>query len=447
MQLMRVVALGFVLATSIVLATAKPGACTTRYINVRALGAKGDGVTNDTGAINLAIFYANQYNDPDTIVFFEPGNYLYTSPIQIHGITLAGRQATLTGANTDANVNLSGSHTGLSDLNLANKVQGTLTAGVTVFATDSRVVNCTFEPNFGNAIFVGQGSTRISLVGNYFSLPQGQTQTGIRVSGCTDSTIQFNGVHGTSSQGGTGISVSTSTGVKLSYNSVFNLARGITVSNCQSISVANTVSVDCSTALALTACPTVSATDNNISGSIATAGQAILCSSCSDAVISKNTISNQLKGILPNSSDNARITENTVTNTTEPIYATSCNNIEVTSNTLSGGTFGIGFVTGHGKLSQNKISEMATQGIVATNMTSTIRISNNALKNCGLLNPNPAAVIYQNSLGASSIVISDNTYEGNKTNLQYFIWDVQPTPPSIVSGNTTNTLLPNRIGS
>jgi hypothetical protein len=90
---------------------------------------------------------------------------------------------------------------------------------------------------------------------------------------------------------------------------------------------------------------------------------------------------------------------------------------------------------------------MANQGIYVTGMTPSIHISNNALKDCGLAAVDPKAVIYQNSPSASSIVITDNTYEGNAAHLQYFIWDVQRTPPSVVSGNRTSTALPNRIGS
>jgi hypothetical protein len=64
-----------------------------------------------------------------------------------------------------------------------------------------------------------------------------------------------------------------------------------------------------------------------------------------------------------------------------------------------------------------------------------------------LSNPTPAAVIYVNSPSASGITITDNSYNGKTKNLQYFIWCKQGPPLADVSGNKTNTMLPNRIGS
>jgi parallel beta-helix repeat protein len=439
------VALGFVLATTAVFATARPAASEARLVPVKAFGAKGDGVTNDTAAINLAIFRAEQFKDPDTVVYFEPGTYLYTNTLEFAGITLSGTNATLLASAADVNVDLGGSRTALFGLNLSSKVRSLGTTAVTVFATDSKVTNCTFQDNFGNGIFVGSGA-RVSAVNNTFSITQGQTQSAIRVDGSSDCTFQFNKMVGTS-QGGTGISIGNSNGLTLSHNTVANLERGITVSNCRNIAITSNTINNCHNGIAINVSPTSKATENSIGGSLSTAGVAIQCNLSPDSVISKNSISDQLDGILPNNSDNARVTENVIADTTDSIYATNCKNIEFAGNTLSGGTLGIGFLTGYGTLTQNKITGMANQGIYVTGMTPSVHISNNALKDCGLVAVDPKAVIYQNSPSASTIAITDNTYEGNAAHLQYFIWDVQRTPPSVVSGNQTNTTLPNRIGS
>jgi parallel beta-helix repeat protein len=440
------VALGFVIATTAVFAAARPAASATiKVVNVKAFGAKGDGVTNDTAAINLAIFRAEQEKDPNTLVYFDPGTYLYTNTLEFSGVTMTGAGATLLASAADVNVDLRGSQTVLFGLSLASKVRSLGTTAVTVGATDAKVTNCTFQDNFGNGIFVGS-SARVSVTNNVFSITQGSTQSAIRVGGCSDCKFQLNKMVGTS-QGGTGMSIATSSGITLSNNTVANLERGITVSNCQNVAVTfNTIS-NCHNGLALNVSPKSNASENSIGGSMSTVGVAIQCNLSPDSVISKNSIADQLDGILPNNSDNARITENSISDTTDSIYATNCKNMECTHNTLSGGTLGIGFLTGYGTLTQNNITGMANQGIYVTGMTPSVRISSNALKDCGLVAVDPKAVIYQNSPSASSIVITDNTYEGNAAHLQYFIWDVQRTPPSVVSGNQTNTALPNRIGS
>ncbi|KAK4157398.1 pectate lyase superfamily protein-domain-containing protein [Chaetomidium leptoderma] len=59
------------------------------FRNVKLLGAKGDGVTDDTAAINAAISHGNRCGGPGcvgstttpAIVYFPPGTYIITSPI------------------------------------------------------------------------------------------------------------------------------------------------------------------------------------------------------------------------------------------------------------------------------------------------------------------------------------------------------------------------------
>ena len=97
-------------------------------------------------------------------------------------------------------------------------------------------------------------------------------------------------------------------------------------------------------------------------------------------------------------------------------------------------------------VSGNHISQCQQQAIFAEGCQGTLAITNNNLSDCGLAALNPAAVIFVNSSGATSIPITANTYKGNTANLQYFIESVQPEPPAQVSGNFTNTFLPNKIG-
>src|SRR5689334_3756573 len=55
------------------------------FVNVRDLGAKGDGVTDDTAAINKALAASGTDTGPafwqDKIVYFPDGIYMVTAPI------------------------------------------------------------------------------------------------------------------------------------------------------------------------------------------------------------------------------------------------------------------------------------------------------------------------------------------------------------------------------
>jgi glucan 1,3-beta-glucosidase len=62
----------------------------TVFRNVKTFGAKGDGVTDDTAAINAAITSGNRCGSPSSCpgttitpatVYFPPGTYLISSPI------------------------------------------------------------------------------------------------------------------------------------------------------------------------------------------------------------------------------------------------------------------------------------------------------------------------------------------------------------------------------
>ena len=67
------------------------------YFNVRKFGAKGDGKTDDTAAIQLAANAAmkdikNQLMDGRTI-FFPPGKYIVNGQINVKNISLKGEDA------------------------------------------------------------------------------------------------------------------------------------------------------------------------------------------------------------------------------------------------------------------------------------------------------------------------------------------------------------------
>ncbi|MGH9436973.1 MAG: hypothetical protein ACRD22_03535 [Terriglobia bacterium] len=85
---------------------------------------------------------------------------------------------------------------------------------------------------------------------------------------------------------------------------------------------------------------------------------------------------------------------------------------------------------------------------VADSESLVAQINENHMENCGKApNPDLAAAVYVDYYNAQLLQFKDNTYSGDKNNLKYFIWCVQKSPPAFLSGNTSNTLLPNRIGN
>jgi hypothetical protein len=147
---------------------------------------------------------------------------------------------------------------------------------------------------------------------------------------------------------------------------------------------------------------------------------------CKNVQINGNTMSNyQFEGIEGGGNNPISLSANTITNTVVGVSLSGCTNLSITG---------------------NQIAQCQNQALYVPGNIGTETISNNKLSNCGLASTNPAAVIFVDSSGATSIPITNNNYKGNTANLQYFIWCVQPQPPAQISGNLTNTLLPNRIG-
>jgi nitrous oxidase accessory protein NosD len=326
-----------------------------------------------------------------------------------------------------------------------SKVQSLDTVAITILANDADITSCNIQGNFGIGILAS--GSRVRIEGNTFHLTQGGDNSAITATACTGLTVSSNMISGIS-QTGYGITIDTSTDARVAGNTVLELHNGIIGRNSPGISVTGSKATDCLYGLLIESCNGASVSGNDFGGTSSIAGIAITCNSSADAHISENDIVHHSFGIVPSFDDNLRITKNVITNTNTSIFAGNCKNVEVTDNDLSGGTgFGIGVQNGYGTVSQNRISGIGNQGIIVANAIPSIRISNNDLKNCGLVGNSPQAVIYQNSPSASAIEIIDNTYSGNTQNLQYYIWDLQASPPSVVTGNKNNTLLPNRIGT
>jgi hypothetical protein len=262
-----------------------------------------------------------------------------------------------------------------------------------------------------------------------------------------------------------------SSGVRIHDNSIsdpitnafqFNQCSGITV---EKNAINSTQQGAAQVAMLMTNCRDLTLNSNSVAAPVA-----MSASNCTGLHMNSNTLSqfttayqgqqnntvtltsNTFTGAGPNvsiseqSSTNVVIKGNTLNNAGDAIQLVSDQNVEVIGNTINTATFGV-FAQGGSKLevSGNNIRSCIAQGIYALTVGGTVTLSGNVLENCGLFpipNGQPKAVIAVSCPGASKIVIDNNTYTGNTTNLQYFVYSGSF---ATATGNRTNTGLPNYI--
>jgi hypothetical protein len=421
-----------------------PANAATRVFNVQNFGATGNGVTDDTDSINNCIAAAELFSN--STVFFPSGSYLFSKTLNVtgNGTSIVGHFATLISANQSSSLQLQGMNETVQAMSFSSKAPQNI--GIFVLnANGFKIIGNTFNTNVLVDVLVqnsshGQIQTNTMLLGNSAtamnisasnlitlqrnSVTSSSSSTAsIDVFNCTNVTLDTNFLDG----GSRVMDLQNNLTVALLSNHIANFTQfgvfssgdaGLTVRNNQFLSSSST-----GTDLSLNSDSNVTVSANKMFGSGTTGVQSI---GGNHIQILENSIQNlQTYGVQLSANTNTSARANTIRNVGTAISAGSETNLTV-----------IG----------NQIAQCQHSGISTQSCSGTETIANNEIRDCGAEVTNPAAVIYVNSPSATSIPITGNSYTGNTTNLQNFIRCVQSEPPARVSGNVTNTGLPNHIG-
>ncbi len=453
-----------------------------KVVNVLAMGAKGDGKTDDLAAINKALKAAGS-----TGRIYFPGKHTYacSGSINLGGSQLAYGDgptsiiALLSNASPKAIFNLSasgsmlklllqGNSTGISGvavqntkgpyaieqvtmqgqfssaINLVNANRGTISGNTLANAWDGQgesdiwiegcnglvISNNVFSAtcdygiltfNFKNSLF----SSNIKIIGNHFTA--GFAQAAIMLTGVSSSQISSNIFNFT------GYYWAVSVLIQSYYNSTGNTAPGF----------------------------------GPVSGLLISSNQMINSGATNSGAI---IIQSGFTAGKPAAAQNIEITSNTITQVPVTLFTGfvssmtsgiftmgdpgSIKNLTVSQNTITGSAYaGIWLdLTDGATITKNTISNTEGLGVyVAPNNSGTITVSSNTFKNCGTAPPSNLAktsskAVIDAEVGSagSSItkfICSQNTYDSVPNFLQYFIYCGISKLKATVSGNLTNTLL------
>jgi hypothetical protein len=367
--------------------------------NVKDFGAAGDGVTDDTAAIQNASSNASATGKG---VFFPPGTYLHYSSLTFNGIQVTGSGTSSylnAGTNGNCAVVLTGQNVSLSNVLIST---ASLTGGSSISNSLSVGVLIQYASPFtlSNVVLVNGP--------NCFGVWVIQSAVGL-----------INGVvfNGTGNNSDVGVLLAQASNVIISNNlfqneayCVYSLLKGPS----QFIAV-------------------VSNTMGNVTYPIKTI--AISASAITDLKITQNTI--QMATI-------------------SMVYAIElglCDLCTVQGNNLYGGLYGMAIASGGPGgtvVTQNTIHYCGGAAIVCGNVASTtIQIVSNTFGECGLVSGNPVIYIGGISADASAYTtyVANNSYQGHTNLLPSYVacsFTAPHLPATQVTGNTqTQTTLPN----
>jgi hypothetical protein len=364
-------------------------------VNVMDFGAKGDGVTDDTGAIQNAIAFAQGSGKG---VLFPAGTYLHTSIIYDNGVSLigVGGASVLLANNPNATAIFL---TGVSP-SIQNMVINSSPASTGV--ADPVPTHTTLLVQAAQN-FVVQGITIVQGTGREGVLVQ-QSAVG-NVSGVT--------INGTGSNQDVGIIMDGCSNVAVVGNLVLNEIDAIVVGTAGLFPFVNS---------------SIALIGNSISTGLVNAN-GIATSNVETMDLSQNQIQ-----FSANSGNFA-------------LQINGGDNNSITQNVTSGGVIGI-FLSSSGVsnvVSQNIIRDCRSEGaIIQTSAGSgNVAFLSNQLGECGTVNATPVVQLAP-GLGPNDITVINNIYTGHANALTFFLRSTAHL--NFVSGNTqTQTALANSI--
>lgn len=413
-----------------------------KVFNVKSYGAVGNGTTDDTSAILAATAAANA--DPGSTLLFPQGNYLVGGIFTANGIEVVGQRATITTSST-AGLEISGRNTTVHGLTFASKLSANAgTVGILVNQATGFVIGNNSFNGLTDGISVSQ-SSKGKINANNMQLSS-LSIAGVLLSSSSDILAQQNVIGGSGGSTPSAFRPSNCNNVTIDSNRITNLAFGIFSNGTTSDRYTNNTLDQLGTnGIDLNSDTNVTLTGNRISFANTAA---IKVSVVTSANINGNFMAAGQIGInLLSGSSSINIRGNEITSVFNAITGGFVVGVNITGNDLSGLNSVIKQVSDVNLVVEdNEISRCNNAGVVLTNCIGTTQIRNNVLEKCALAPVDPKAIIYVNCPIERSIVIDSNTYTG-ATKATYFIWCVQPSPPAQITGNRTNTGLPNRIGS
>jgi hypothetical protein len=366
----------------------------TSFVNVRSFGAVGDGVIDDTNAIQNAINTAHATNQG---VFFPAGTYLHANVINANGVALVGvgGGSTLLANNPMGSaVILAGVSPSIQNMVVSSALAGSGGFSLTIPALATLAVS-------GGQNFVVQGVTIIQGTGR-IGLTLNQSAVG------QVSSVTFYGTGGT-------------------------LDYGVALDQCANVSLVGNLFLNETFAMSLGGLSPF----QFLSQSIAVIGNTM--KNCANA------------GIIASDVNVVDIAQNQVelgNNSAVGISVIGCNTYTVSQNNTFNGLGGIsvlnlaGFT---GIVSQNVFQTCASSGafIHTVGPGGTFQFTGNQFGECGLTTANPVISVI-NAGGPDSVILLNNVYEGHANMLTFYISSTAHI--NLVSGNAqTQTTLANNI--
>jgi len=440
--------------------------------NVQQFGAKGDGVTDDQGAINQAIARAT---GTGLSVYFPPGNYLHSGLIVSNGVVLygAGASTILTATNSvNGAIELTGSGAGVSTLMITYQNPSPVSYSAPDTMPQAGAIWIQSANNGIDVLQASNGSVSNTSMNN---IPN----DGLSLVDCNSvqvlsNYVQVVGEYALSVYYGT----TGSSNLIISYNQLYPTnGYNSFISGVQSCQITQNVFSTAEYGLFLYGNSIGASPGYGPISDINIANNTFLNSDIysypysyhyiQDYSIAGNTVNNiwfvnnafpvQNYNYLEVDGNNINVSSNT---NMSSIDISGGNNINCSSNTLLGsnsivGSYGDGFYVSNGSnitIQNNQIgtasSGVGGSAIFVDNSSppslGPLQISNNQIANC--CTAGTANVIdVQDGGTIIGLSITGNNYAGPANGAQYYIQCLYPGFSSSITGDTQATALPNNI--